>query len=514
MIQSVPFYITLVAISIIAAEALPSFDDETYQELLVDPRTQVKTLYTSYTGIIITRVSSFISIFSSCLIILVILRSVIRLSTSYHRIIFGMSVADVFATLAMFCFTWPMPKDMIYKQFEGQVLGNSATCSAQGVVYFGGNHITLNFNGILCIYYLCIIRFKWSEEKIRKYLEPVLFTLAILFPMLLATFLVFQDRMAPSPIHFSCVPMAYPYWCISDDGNGYCHHGIKSNDTLRSFVFCIFIMGMSVIFSTMILICWTVYIEERTTKRYIDTIHARQHQENDNQANTLKQMQLETRTIIFQALGYLGAFLSCQIFLLLSLLFKGSVRKNVIYQYFHVVLKPLQGFFNLIIFMGHKVYNIRRSNNDITRWQAICQVLDSSKEEPTLFLSNINIVKNHNTSDDDGNDNMLDASFSEENGSTGREGNNPSTMSPEVGPSVAGISYNSEPNNDMSANLSGLSFDDQKEDKIVKSIHDSSLSENNHTQSKQYNHSTGSSWLSRSFGASGFLSDAVSSLND
>ena len=230
----------------------------------------------------------------------------------------------------------------------------------------------------------------------------------------------------------------------------------------------------------MVLICWTVYSKEGMVKRYINTIHPRLGQDNENQMNIEEHLHSETKIIVLQALGYVVASMLCQIFPILHILSK-ELGRNEIYQYLHVVFRPLQGLFNLMIFMGHKVCNIRRSNNELTRWQACCQVLlQSSLEEPTLFLSNINIVREHETVAANGDDNMVDISFPIANTSINEENNNKSILTSELGPSSVGISYNSKSYNDISTNVSCLSFNDQKGSDFMNPNHDSSILDDNH----------------------------------
>mgnify|MGYP001493372742 CR=1 FL=1 len=95
-----------------------------------DPRAQVDTVYTSYAGITTARITGFTSSLSSCLVLFLILRSANGLSTSYHRLVFGMSVADALGSIAIFCSTWLMPKDMIYSQFQSSVYGHLKPHSA------------------------------------------------------------------------------------------------------------------------------------------------------------------------------------------------------------------------------------------------------------------------------------------------------------------------------------------------------------------------------------------------
>ena len=208
--------------SFVAVQALPQFDDETYSAIMDDPRAQVDTVYTSYAGITTARITGFTSSLSSCLILFLILRSANGLSTSYHRLVFGMSVADALGSIAIFCSTWPMPKDMIYSQFQSSVYGNENTCTAQGFVFFLGAIGTFAFNTNLSIYYRSVIWFKISKERFRKRVEPVLFFFAITVTLVITIPLLLHDYFVPTPWDFSCTGARYPYWCgagTSVDGN-------------------------------------------------------------------------------------------------------------------------------------------------------------------------------------------------------------------------------------------------------------------------------------------------------
>ena len=64
-------------------------------------------------GALVPRLSAGVSFFSSALIIYVILRSAAKLTTIYHRIMFGMAVADIMSSAAIALTSLPMPKSMV-----------------------------------------------------------------------------------------------------------------------------------------------------------------------------------------------------------------------------------------------------------------------------------------------------------------------------------------------------------------------------------------------------------------
>ena len=70
------------------------------------------SFYFTKAGFIIPTVTGSISCLSSLTIIAFILRS--KSNTIYHRIMFGLSSADIITSLAIALTTLPMPKDVIY----------------------------------------------------------------------------------------------------------------------------------------------------------------------------------------------------------------------------------------------------------------------------------------------------------------------------------------------------------------------------------------------------------------
>jgi|AntRauTorckE5430_2_1112549.scaffolds.fasta_scaffold01056_4 hypothetical protein len=68
-----------------------------------------------------------------------------------------MSFADIMSLLAMALGSLPMPKDIIYTQFESAVYGNTTTRTAQGIVFFLGVNLVLTYNTALCVCVLPVL---------------------------------------------------------------------------------------------------------------------------------------------------------------------------------------------------------------------------------------------------------------------------------------------------------------------------------------------------------------------
>ena len=167
-------------------------------------------------AIIAPTINGSISALSSSLIIFFIARSKVRLSTIYHRIMFGMSIVNFLGALAMGLTTLPTPKDLPpgWEESDGLAgnrLGNALTCRAQGFVYIFGMVSMSIYYACISVYYTCAIAFKIKEKIIAKYIEPILHILPLGIALLLATL----------PLKFDWYhATAYVSWCTvcSSDG--------------------------------------------------------------------------------------------------------------------------------------------------------------------------------------------------------------------------------------------------------------------------------------------------------
>ena len=154
------------------------FYDEPLPFLPID-----KTIYreasvaTSPYGTYVPRITGTVSALSSVLIIYLILRCPTRLSTTYYRIIFGLSIYDVLGSTAIALTTLPMPRDdpvVNSYGFHGTRKGNFHTCGAQAFFYALGTHGTYTYNLVLFVYYFLTIGLLVSKRTMDKCIEPVM----------------------------------------------------------------------------------------------------------------------------------------------------------------------------------------------------------------------------------------------------------------------------------------------------------------------------------------------------
>ena len=300
------------------------------------------------------RISGTISVISSSTIIFLIFRSQPRLSTIYHRIMFGMSFADIMASTAMALTTLPMPRNDDPGSYGGKVswsdqikLGNEHTCAAQGFLYTTGISIMFTYNGMLCLYYACAIAFRMNEKDIRKKVEPVLHGVPLVLGL---------GPAIPAFMYHFYTPITNEAWCTL----------LAKNISKRPVLIFYFRYQLSasiggllvLIVVSLCLVIWRARKNGKLLKEMVDN--------NDIQVEErVTAAHQSTKLIIFQSLAYIGALLLTLVFPLVRNMMYRSVgglekftdKDAALYALlgkFMVVFIPLQGFFNFIIFLWHK----------------------------------------------------------------------------------------------------------------------------------------------------------------
>jgi hypothetical protein len=129
-------------------------------------------------------ISAPLSILGSSSIIYVISKSTDKLNTTLHRLLLGLCIGDLLTSIAL-AFT------KVIINFEGfPVVNNQAACGAQGFLIVLGGIVSPFYNCGLCVYYLCVIKWNYSNTKITKMVEPFLHAIPWLWALFSAIFVV------------------------------------------------------------------------------------------------------------------------------------------------------------------------------------------------------------------------------------------------------------------------------------------------------------------------------------
>lgn len=330
------------------------------------------------TVIIAPRISGCLSAVSSILILYKILQSYNRLSTVYHRIMFGMSLSNMIGTVAICLTSIPMPEKAPYGltyHFEARRVGNQLSCELQGFAIMLGLVTSFAYNGTLSIYYVFAIGFRWKDTRIR-HLEPLLFHLVpIATGLVMAIVPWIYHNYNPSGLGVSCGMAVID--CEDDDTINDCNK--QGNENVFNATITMLIVLVGILFFVMF-VCFAIILASvaYSTKEFRDghvfLIGKRklklqrqlQQQQPQNSPHTLspvdEKIQGTEQYYVCPLVVQIAAYI---IPLVLSFIFQGLIILDNGYdglQSYHggltwlsLVFSSLQGVFNMMDFMGHKV---------------------------------------------------------------------------------------------------------------------------------------------------------------
>ena len=378
---------------------------------LNDERTFPERYYATVSGCIIASTSAVVSTICSILLITIIRRSSIGLSTVSHRLVFAMSIADILGSVAMGTTTLPMPKNLVY-EFESMSIGNEFTCNVQGLLVTFGIFSAFLLNAFLAIYYMLTITYKISDATIQKVVEPIFYTLCILLTFPTAVLFWLNRWYNPSPFEPWCIPISYPWYCKPEDEDAAeCSirgipsaYQITSRMFLKRYYLLLGLLGYLIIIYCMASIIRTAYRTEKNIKLLIRSYNARGiaeiTEEDIEFARSKWRYHSHTKMMVMQAVAYtLAAFVANAASLVhLSDIRMAGEEPNLelstammICQIVYAVVRPSQGLLNFIVFLGQKAYDRRRINTTLTWKQAMRTVL-FDREDPHYVMSDLNML--------------------------------------------------------------------------------------------------------------------------
>ena len=385
-------------------------------DVLATRRNQIKTYD------IIVRTTGPVSTIASTVLLVHILRSNHGLSTTYHRLVFGLCIADILSSFANALGSTMVPKEMNY--FAPSAQGNTATCTAQGFLITVGVNIANMYNCSICFYYLSIIRYNKKDEYIRNKLEPWFHGISIVIP-LVVDFIIMAMKGYNASGGVACfmVPNDPPH-CIGyengDTPEGFsipCGRGDGGENPILYLVMEIVAFGPTliitptVIVGTMILMYRSVSKIEKNMRNYgVNALRLKARSGGGNHGNTaetnstrsandqgimsrIKRLLMrmippclhsrddqppksrstratfKKRAILYMAAGYALAWA----FVFVPFMIAFFIHESRATAILNACLTPLQGLFNFLVFMSPKVRSAkqpRRGENFLTWHQA------------------------------------------------------------------------------------------------------------------------------------------------
>ncbi len=316
-------------------------------------------------------------------------------------------------SIAMALYTIPMPSDVheIYP-FASKAIGSFGSCEAQGFLVETAMIFVLLSNTTLHLYYVCTIRYGMTEVTFKRRIMPVTLTLCLACVLLPLTALQL-DFINPSPLTGVCMVSPYPFGCGTkpiDNPNGEEDPSTRIMECIRgdsifflslySILSSIVIGGVfAVMLISLVLVIVSVFNTELSSRksRRIQRTSRLLARAQDHQDQPKMHDFENTRAMTTQALMYIIAFLLTYACLFIVMaqyptyLAFGTAPSKML-SFLTVFFQPLQGFFNAVIFIYHKMHILRRTNAALSFFEAFKHVIVSPSKVPQQVISSIEIA--------------------------------------------------------------------------------------------------------------------------
>ncbi len=370
-----------------------------------------------------------VSFISSMVIVCILLRSHAGLSRIYHRLLFGMCIGDMLSSSIYLMAPAVVPKDMNYHVWNAR--GNQASCDFQGFVAIFGIFVTSGYNCSLCLYSLARVKYKKTERYIKAKLELWLHCLPIVIALAVSIAGLASQVYNPGLTNCFVSPYNPPHCEGIEKGmipNGYeipCGRGTENYDVFY-YILLVKNLGIlpGIIFGTMAMMYREVLKSEKNMEKYgigalrlkklSPGVNGNDNQQDGQDGGKVQKTSIprriisipsrlsrgsthsnrsmkNTRKVMYRALAYAMAYFATYIFPTIieieTLASKGKPLNINVQLYLAVIFHPLQGLFNLMVFMYPRVLSAKRSKKHPRSWAgAFVHALVSRGEKVTMRM--------------------------------------------------------------------------------------------------------------------------------
>mmetsp|Transcript_126 Transcript_126/g.152 ORF Transcript_126/g.152 Transcript_126/m.152 type:complete len:440 (+) Transcript_126:133-1452(+) len=395
------------------------------------PTTQSYLMPSTYL-LIIQMMAAFVSFLSSFIMANSIALCGIEEATPYRRIILGLSISDIFQSLALL--TGPLSVPLTKMSWEA---ANEVTsCQANGFVLQIGATATVLHTVYLCFYYLCKLKYRMSDEAFRVKVEGKIRAFIVVFCLISGIVPLAMDAYhTTSSLKSFCTISPVPTGCwIEPEVVGECDAAHAKRDEILKYIYvtglhAICFLGIIVIMG---LLYRHTYVMNQLVKRETevnvpttlrdgniqtssqedDTPHEDENtnmqatvsddneeyskgdqvdEENHIDPDTLAQPEtprerlqhlsrLYHTEMTIQATSYVAVCLIMYLPMMISFLFNESPEILVAVAIF---IYPLGGFLNILVYTRPKVAGLRRAHPACSWFRGFWLVLKSGGEIPT-----------------------------------------------------------------------------------------------------------------------------------
>jgi len=385
--------------------------------------------------------SAVLSIFGSSIIIyMAYLSRKSRPWTPYNRLLVGMSVFDIITSIALASAAFSNPKETSNKALA---MGNDSTCSAMG--FF--NQISYSgtlYNASLSFYFLFTARFGMKNAQIARRIEPTMHIFNVGFPLITGFIGLFVGVYGEPEVGVGCWVNRYPKRC------GYGPDGTDEPclSVMISWVFGAWVaMGTLVALIVNNFVIW-IFVRRKIKKglngrvrpsglssggsldldednkgtsqsSFASSLRTRTNLERSSSQHSLVPMNRDTvaaqrrrlRLVSSQAFLFVASYIVCSASTYLLRYFESTSTSyvmemelpyhNYILMVLQAVFLPLQGLFNMLVYVRPKYLKSKIEFPNESKSWAFHRAIRGSKVEPTHSLhGTVDINKRDSKGDD------------------------------------------------------------------------------------------------------------------
>lgn len=320
-----------------AAEDVPLLEDARYIPLLI-----------------VGCLSSLLSILGSGSVLYMILKS--KDYQAKHRLIFGLSSADLVSSTAIFLMPFSVPS---YLGLTASV-GTHASCTATGFFMQSNVLIGCCYNAYLSIYYYLVVRRNWQESDFKRWKEVLAHTFAVAVPTLIGLMGVITQSINPNKfVNSACLYGPAPWGC-GNDSEYECTRSSLDTARLVAFPTSLLVLVFSITgFVCTGIVCCTVAATLRQS-----TSHQFEGDDNSNGNRRLKQVKVQA---FLYSLVYFNSFFWPLLVQIMTEMAGTDIHTKkleagyYVLQLFMFAFFPLQGALNFFVFTRVKAMSWRKA---------------------------------------------------------------------------------------------------------------------------------------------------------
>ena len=159
------------------------------------------------------KIPGILSVFCSALVAFLLIRDrSCRLNKVFGRLWLGLSIGNILVALMSIPSSIPAPRGTYYG-----AMGTKETCTFAAIFFHFVFVMTMIYNASLGLYYYISVHTKWSDDFVKRRVEPLFHLFAVGFPLLGIAFGLVFNMYGPHDIFLYCWASPTPYGCREND---------------------------------------------------------------------------------------------------------------------------------------------------------------------------------------------------------------------------------------------------------------------------------------------------------